>query len=91
MSAENRTKSVPLGYDAVIVVSFIHVSSQVSKITCTSLANFLAIPLDFSYLTTGFFFKLRRTAIIPCTEHSSAAESHAFGEEPYKGFSDVGV
>lgn len=40
---------------------------------------------------TGFFFRLSRTAVSPCTERSRALESHEFGEAPYSGLDEVGV
>lgn len=59
--------------------------------TCISTPNFFAIGLDFSYRITGFFFRLSSTAMMPCTERSSAAASHEFGDVPYSGRVAVGV
>jgi len=47
--------------------------------------------LIFSYLITGFFLKLRRTAVIPCIVSSNALVSHALTVEPYRGFDVEGV
>jgi hypothetical protein len=44
-----------------------------------------------SYLITGFFFRLKSTAVMPCTARSRAFGSHVVAEELYKGRSAVGV
>lgn len=47
--------------------------------------------LIFSYRMTGFFFRLRRTAVIPWTADSRAFESHIFGVDEYNGRALVGA
>jgi hypothetical protein len=53
--------------------------------------NFFAIGLIFSYLITGFLRKLRRTAVTPCIESSSALGFQALTVGPYRGFDVEGV
>lgn len=72
---------------------FCHYTIQLYKevLTCISIPSFLAMPLIRSYRMIGFFFRLRRTAVIPCIERSKASEFQALKLEPYNGFPALGV
>lgn len=61
------------------------------ELTCISLPNFFAMPLILSYRIIGFFFKLRSTAVIPCTARVRASGFQLLGLEPYKGCTSVGL
>ena len=60
-------------------------------LTWISIPNFFAIGLIFSYLITGFLRKLRRTAVTPCMDSSSALGSQVLRVEPYSGLDVDGV